>query len=364
LLNDILFMNNSEIAKIRLFNQQIAATKLTRPAEIVSWFGGMQAQDYPMAKWAIGVRLPGSTEREIEKAIEAGEILRTHLMRPTWHFVDAKDIRWMLNLTAPNIRSASASMFRQLELDEKVCQHSNEIIAKALAGNKHLTRVELMLELKSAGIRTDDFRATYLMLNAELGRVVCNGIKREKQQTYALLDERVSKTPELSREEAIAELTIRYFTSHAPATLKDFVWWSGLSVRDARKGLEMNKTKLVSKEIENQTFWMPDSISIPKDESNTLYLLPAFDEFTVSYKDRSASLEPEFAKQTNTGNGIFKPIIVVNGKIEGIWKRSLKKDSLIIEKTLFTELNNSENETFVLKAQQYGLYEGKNIKLI
>jgi Winged helix DNA-binding domain len=357
-------MNKSEIAQIRLYNQQIATTNFSKPAEIVSWLGAMQAQDYPMAKWAIGVRLPDSTEQKIEKAIEAGEIVRTHLMRPTWHFVAAEDIRWMLTLTAPRVKSTSASMFRQFELDEKTCRQTNEIIAKALVDGKHLTRQELMFELEKVGIKTNDYRAGVIMLNAELDAVVCSGIKRGKLQTYALLEERVPKNKILSRDEAIAELTKRYFTSHAPATLKDFVWWSGLSVADARKGLEINKSNLVNFEIEGEVFWMFDSIPFPKIETDSLYLLPAFDEFTVSYKDRTAVLESGFAKSAITGNGIFKPIIVAGGKVVGVWKRSFKKDSVIVEKILFSDLDESEKEAFNRQAKKYSDFEGKILKQI
>jgi Winged helix DNA-binding domain len=357
-------MNKSDIAKIRLFNQQITATKFTKPAEIVSWFGAMQAQDYPMAKWAIGVRLPGSTEKEIESAIENGEILRTHLMRPTWHFVAAEDIRWLIALSAPQLKSTSAAMFRQFGLDAQICNRSCDLIAKALEGSKHLTRAELMSELKKAGIDCDNYSPSYLMFNAEINGIVCNGIKRGKNQTYALLDEIVPRSAAISREEAIAKLTLRYFTSHAPATLKDFVWWSGLPTADARKGLELNKSNLISEEIEGQTYWMPNSIAVPNDESETLHLLPAFDEFMVSYKDRSAALATDFTKSAITGNGIFKPIIVIGGKIVGIWKRSFKKDSVIVEKILFNKLTEFDYETFNMNARMYGSYEGKHVKTI
>jgi hypothetical protein len=357
-------MNKSDIPKARLFNQQITATKFNKPEEIVAWFGAMQAQDYPMAKWAIGVRIPGGTEEKIEQAVASGKILRTHLMRPTWHFVAGKDIRWLIALSAPQLRSTSGATFRQFGLDAEICKRSNDLIAKALEGGSHLTRAELMTELKNAGIDSDTYRASYLMFSAEIDAIVCSGAKRGKLQTYALLDERVPKTAEISRDEAIAKLTLRYFTSHAPATLRDFIWWSGLPTADARKGLEMNKSNLSSVEIEGQTYFLPASISVPSGETDTLQLLPAFDEFMVAYKDRSASLAPDSAKEAITGNGIFKPIIVVDGKIRGVWKRRFKKDSVVIEKILFNELNDSEHEAFRLKVKQYGDFEGKKVQIV
>jgi hypothetical protein len=357
-------MNKTDIAGIRLLNQQIAASKFTKPEEIVSWFGAMQAQDYPMAKWAIGLRLPGSTAETIEAAVASGKILRTHILRPTWHFVVAEDLRWMLALTASRIRSASAGMFRELGLDQKVFQKSNRVIAKALRNGNHLTRAELRLELEKVGLITNEMRMTCFVFNAELDSLICSGARRGKHQTYALLDERAPKTADLSREESIAELARRYFKSHAPATLKDFVWWSGLSVTDAKKGLEMNKSILISEEIEEQTYWMPASVSVSVDAPDSFYLLPAFDEFMVAYKDRSASLEPHRAKEMIVGHGIFKPIIVAGGKIAGVWKRSFKKDSVIVEKIAFKKLTRAENKAFAEKAKEFAAFEGKEAGIL
>jgi hypothetical protein len=357
-------MEKSQIAGIRLVNQQIARSNFSTPAPIVSWFGAMQAQDYSMAKWAIGLRLPGSTEASIEQAIASGQIRRTHLMRPTWHLVAAEDIRWLLALTSPQVMNASASMFRGLDLDEKTCRRSNETIARSLDGGKHLTRQELMLEIEKAGIKTDPYRAGCLMIYAELSALVCSGVTRGTKQTYALLDERVPNGQELSRDESIAELTRRYFTSHAPATLKDFVWWSGLSAADARKGLELNKENLAVVTIEGETYWVPEPVASPAIDGDSLYLLPAFDEFMVSYKDRSASLEAGLTKSAITGNGVFKPIIVLGGKVIGIWKRQVRNDILSMEATLFRKLIPAEMREFEEKAQRYCQYLGKSLKML
>jgi hypothetical protein len=357
-------MNKSDITKIRLFNQQIAATKFTRPEEIARWFGAMQAQDYPMAKWAIGARLPGATGESVEKALAEGKILRTHVMRPTWHFVAAEDFRWLVKLSAPQLRSTSAGTMRSFGLDTETCNRANDLIAKMLEGGRHLTRPEIMAELKNSGIdASDNYRPSYLMFAAEIEGIVCSGVARGKNQTYALLDERAPQTREFSRDEAIMELTRRYFTSHAPATLKDFIWWSGLPTADARKGLEMNKSVLAREEIEGETYYLPNSFGIPPENAEALYLLPAFDEFMVAYKDRSAALAPDKTKEAVTGNGIFKPIIVVNGKIAGIWKRSFKKDSLLIEKTLFGESSDFDTQAFQTKAREYASFEGKNTQI-
>lgn len=298
--------------------------------------GAMQAQDYAMAKWAIGLRLPGSTERLIETAIDKGEIIRTHLLRPTWHFVSEDDVYWMLELSASKIKTSAKARHKELELTESILTKSNEIIEKALTGNNHLTREELMTHLAVAGIRTNENRSSHIMLNAELDGLVCSGACKNKKHTYALLKERVQKVNNLSKEEALAKLASRYFASHGPATFHDFSWWSGLSAADARQAFETVKPSLVLETIGTQAFWIPDSFNVPNNGSkSSVYLLPAYDEYIISYTDRRAALSPENQKKTISMNGFFKPVIVVNGQITGLWKRTIKKDKVIIEPAFF-----------------------------
>jgi hypothetical protein len=327
------------IAQQRLNNQRIIGTNFTKPQEVVAHLGAMQAQDYPMSKWAIGVRLPHATDESVEQAINEGSIVRTHILRPTWHLVAAQDIRWMLALTAPQIQQLMAYLYRQLELNSTILNRTEAIIAKALEGNNHLTRTELMAELENEGINTSDLRSAQLMFHVELNGLVCSGAMRGKQITYSLMDERVPFTKPLTRDEALAKLAKRYFMSHGPATLPDFVWWSGLKVSDARAGLEMIKSALISEKINEQVYWFPHHT--PSFSENTVHLLPAFDEFMVSYKDRTASLSANNHHAAITGNGIFKPIVVVNGKVEGIWKRTIQKDKVKIESELFTTSFNN-----------------------
>jgi hypothetical protein len=319
----------------------------------------MQAQDYTHAKWAVGLRIPGSTDADIEAAIDRGDIVRTHVLRPTWHFAAAEDIRWMLALSAPQVKAASASRERELGLDETLFKRTNTLIAKALEGGKQLTREELMAELAKSGIITDIHQATHIMFWAEQDAIVCNGSRRGKQLTYALLDERVPPAKMLARPDAIAELARRYFTSHAPASLADFQWWSGLRAADARAGLEAAQPFLVKEVVENQTFWLPNNFTPQKSKPLNLHLLPAFDEFLVSYKDRSASLAPSRKVQTITGNGIFKPVVAVNGWVKGIWQRTFKKDKVLIEKEMFEELSAAEHEAFEEAVGRFEAFVGK-----
>jgi hypothetical protein len=324
-----------------------------------------------MAKWAIGIRLPGSTESFVEDAIDRGDIIRTHLLRPTWHLVTAADIYWLLELTAPQVKKCMASGNRKMGLDEAVFKKSNAIIEQALANNTYLTREELMSHLQAANIATNDVRSAHLMMNAELDGLVCNGPRRgvgrrglngrAKQFTYALLQERTPVRRNLSREEALSELAKRYFVSHGPATLKDFTWWSGLNVTDVRKAIEGAKTDLQSISIDSQTYWMgadyADTAFVPEQ----IHLLPSFDEFMLSYCDRRASLDPQFARQTSTGNGIFHPIIVVNGQVVGVWKRAIKPKGVAIDLTFFYSLPNDLIERIKEKANQYIHYTGMKL---
>lgn len=347
------------IAHLRLQNQQIAQSKFNTPQEVVAWHGAKQAQEYTHAKWAIGLRLPDATDQTIEAAIHAGTILRTHILRPTWHFVSSADIRWMMRLSAPQIANLGAAMEREMGLDATTFRRTNDIIAKTLEGGRQLTRKELAEAIEQAGIPANSSRMVFIMFHAEMELLVCNGSRRGKEQTYALLDERVPPSPEWSREESLAELARRYFTSHAPATLQDFTWWSGLRAGDARAALEMIKSGLVSMPLGELTYWMPKDLDIPNKFDPSVHLLPAFDEFMVSYKERGASLDPSKTALAITGNGIFKPIVVVNGRVAGIWSRTEKKTSVVIESQLFTELKPRENEGIARSAARFGKFLGK-----
>ncbi|GHM98712.1 hypothetical protein WSM22_02020 [Cytophagales bacterium WSM2-2] len=338
----------------------MAAPKFETVRELVAWMGAMQAQDYAMSKWAVGVRLPGTTDKTVEDLIDEAEIVRTHVMRPTWHLVAAEDIRWMLTLTAPHIKASVKSMQKKIGVDEPLFKKTSKIIEKSLEGNKYLTRPELMEELKKKKITTDNLQAIHIMFDAELNNIVCNGPMRGKQFTYALMDERIPSTKVLTRDEALHTLAKKYFTSHGPATIQDFIWWSGLPTADARKGLESIKSTITSTKISEDTFWFPEPPS-KKIATPPLLFLPAYDEFMISYKDRTASLDPKFTEQTITGNGIFKPIIVVNGKVVGIWARVVKKGTVIVEPKFFRGAQKLSKKEMEETLSSYGEFLGLEV---
>ncbi len=245
-------MTLSDIATHRLVNQQIAETTCKTPQEIVTSLVAMQSQEFVIAKWAIGLRLPGSTESDIDKAFNEGSILRTHLMRPTWHFVVPADIRWLLALTAPRVNAINAYMYRKCELDDKLFNRTNDIMIKMLEGGKHLTRTEINSAFEKEKIIRDGIGLSCIMMKAELEGIICSGPRVGKQFTYALLEERVSKVKAFDRDEALSKFVFRYFTSRGPATLQDFTTWSGLTMKDAKDGVESLKTKLTKEIIEGK----------------------------------------------------------------------------------------------------------------
>lgn len=354
-------MTTNAIAHLRFHNQHIRGNIFSSVKQIVSWMGAIQAQDYAMSKYAIGVRLKNSTDKTVEEAISKAEIIRTHVLRPTWHFVAAEDIRWMLELTAKNLNRSLSSNNKRLELDEKTFAKANAIIEKLLRDGKHLTRKEIMTALAKKGIRTDDLRAGHIMFRAETDLVVCNGIKKDKQFTYALFDERVPSSKKLAKEEALDQLAQRYFFSHGPATLKDFSWWSGLSLKDATIGLELIKSKLISEKHKAEVFWFSEQPASKKTKSITL--LPAYDEFLISYKSREISLDMQHAPKAFTNNGIFNPLIVLNAKVVGTWKPHYKKDVLIAPH-FFNKPTERQKELCKRAAKEFGKFLGKPVELL
>src|SRR5947209_5039282 len=324
--------------------------------------GAVQAQDFAAAKWALGLRLQGVTDDDIEQAFTHGAILRTHVMRPTWHFVSPADIRWLLALTAPRVQAASAYYSRKLELDDAVFKCTNAVLANALQGGKQLTRDELASALEQAGIATEgEQRVAYIVMRAELDGVICSGARRGKQFTYALLTERALQARTLARDEALAELTMRYFTSHGPATIQDFVWWSGLTVADASAGLAMVTSHLLHETIGGQRYWFSPSAPPAQDLSPLAYLLPNFDEYTVGYTDRSAIFDALHTNKLDPRTGLLSNAMVLDGQVIGTWKRTFKKNTIVIEANPFISLGDTETRAFAAAASRYAEFLQRSV---
>jgi hypothetical protein len=350
-------MTRSDIAQQRLRNQHLVSPTFTTPADVVKWFGAMQAQDYAGAKWTVGQRMADATDATIEDAFARGTILRTHVMRPTWHFVLPADIRWMLELTAPRVKASVASYCRKHRLDEALFEKTNKIIARALRGGRHLTREALRDALARSGIVVDNIQFMFVLLRAEVDALICSGPRQGKQFTYALLEERVPAAKPRPRDEAVAELTWRYFRSHGPATLADFIWWSGLLTRDAKSGIEMLGKRLTKLVAEEKTYWMAANVELDRQSSEAAYLLPTYDEYLIAYKDRSASIRPGRPSDMRINPKLMSHVLI-GGSLIGRWKGTTNQTKATIELGLFTPPGKKETRAIAEAASRYGAFLG------
>ncbi len=356
-------MNTSEILRLRLYNTGLSHSPFNGAADAVTHSAAVQAQDFAAAKWALGLRIKNSTDKEIERAFNDGIILRIHVMRPTWHFVMPEDIRWMLELTAPRIKSFLATYNRRLGLDEALFAQSNALIARALEGHTYLTRQELKVILADNGIETDVQRLGHIITRAELDGLICSGPRRGKQFTYALLDERVGGSKRLDRQQSIAELALRYFTSHGPAQLKDFSWWSGLTEKDAAPALDTVKSELNQMTQDGKRWWFPPPAETIPDPPPAL-LLSVYDEYTIAYKDRSDISEERYIERMISMGNALTAVIVLNGKVAGTWHRATKNNSVEIILNPFREPDDAEQEALEAEVARYGKFFGMTAVIV
>jgi hypothetical protein len=356
-------MTLQELLKKRLANQQILSSQFNSAGEVVRWLGAVQAQDYMGSLWAIGCRLKNAKEKDIEKAIAERTIVRTWPMRGTLHFVAPEDAKWMLQVLTPRVISRAQSEYRRTGLDQKTFDKSRKIFINALQGGKQLSRSEMYQLLEDAKITTSNTRGLHILGVLAQEGLICFGPRIGKQPGFVLLDEWVAEHKALKGEEAIAELTERYFTSHGPATIQDFCWWSGLTQAEAKRGLEMVKQILVEEKINGQSFWMK-VLTPAKIKTPGIYFLPPFDEYLVGYKDRSAALENLHSRKVFTINGIFSPVVIINGKIAAIWKRTITKKEVIIELQVFQKFTPPQKEGIRKAAKKYSTFIGMELKLL
>ena len=363
-------MSARDIARQRLVNQYLTTPTLGDAHTVVATLGAVQAQDYPSAKWALGLRSRELTDAEVERALAAGHIIRTHVLRPTWHFATASDIRWMLALTGPRVKQAMGFYFRFNELDDALCRRGAKVLMKAMEGGHHLTRADIQKVLARAKLDLNAPRRMGIVMRAELDALICSGAKRGKQQTYALFDERVPPTPGLEREEAIARLTKLYFATRSPATLHDFAWWSGLTVADAKRGIAMLEASrdLERREIGERTYWLAsDARPAPKKlEPNVAHLLPNYDEYFIGFKDRTAIMQSLMELgHTRKAPELTQHPIVLDGQVIGGWKRTIEEKAgrMIVEMQALTRVNDSAKKALRAAAKRYGEFWGVKVAM-
>ena len=361
-------MKTLDILRLRLSNTGLSASPFRSPEDVVAYLGAVQAQDFTAAKWAVGMRMQKATDEIVEKSFNEGKFLRTHIMRPTWHFVLPEDIRWMLELTSPRVKKILAPYNKKLNITKEVLSQSQAVIEKALEGKRNLTRAELgdNLEKKLSPARGQ--RLAHILVYAELNALICSGPRKGKQFTYALLEEIVPKQKKLTREEALAKLALKYFTSHGPAQNKDFAWWSGLPIKDAAEGINLNQPKLTQTSLNGKTYWFfpnnkePDSSTI--HTAQQAFLLSIYDEYTIAYKDRSdISKKRDIERMISMGNALTA-VIILDGKAVGTWKRILKDNSVEIKLNPFKKLDENKMNNIKKAAENYGKFLNKDVKIL
>jgi hypothetical protein len=346
------------IANQRLYNQRITGMKHVSPIEVVRELGAVQAQDYHQAVWGIGLRTQSAKISDVEQALNDRKIVLTWPMRGTIFFVPAEDAKWMLKLTASRFQTHDKKKQAELELDEGTLHRCSTIIGNALSGCSPVSRPKLMDLLEEAGINTKNGRGYYIL--GYLGRtgMICFGPHEGKQQSFVLLDEWVPKSRELTLEESLAELALRYFTGHGPATIQDFAWWVGLTLTEAKRGFEAVKSNLRLDFVNGTEYWSSVTTPAVSADTDSVVLLPGFDEYYLGYKDRSAIIETEHdAKIVPHRNGVFQPMMVAGGEVVGVWKREIKRSGIEITFSPFS-LRNDREEEFMEAAKQYSDFVG------
>jgi Winged helix DNA-binding domain len=420
-------MTPADVIRLRLANQRIAQATFKKPSDVVAWFGAVQAQDYLGSLWALGLRMARATEASVEAAEAQRAIIRTWPMRGTLHFVTPADARWMLKLLTPRVVARNAKRLKkEVDVDEAVLARSEEVVVRALAGGKRLPRNSMYELLESARIKTGKMRGLHILMGLAQQGTLCLAGREGKQHTFALLDDWAPNPKSYERDAALAELARRYFTSHGPATAQDFMWWAGITAKDAQAAIDSAKRHLVCERIAERPYWLsanaPDSAARPGKQaygvprsvaargkqaivasaphvssrltlravgssstftadtaskpsastdrsigraagvrmtgSPAVSLLPAFDEYTVAYKDRSLLLEIAAAQRGGVGFGILGPVVVIDGRVVGAWKRKLAKGGVRVETQLFRPLNRAEKAGLAEAIQRYASFLG------
>jgi hypothetical protein len=351
-------LGSESVAHWRLRAVRLSGPRFDAPSEAVGWLGAVQSQDYGPAKWSVGQRTAAASDAGLDRAFAEGTILRTHVLRPTWHFVLPAEIRWLLELTGPRVHALNAYYYRQLGLDREVLEKATALLVGALRGGNQLTRKELAAVVEGAGVATKGFRFAYILMNAELNGVICSGALRGKQHTYALLDERAPRARRLDRDEALAELTLRYFTSHGPATEKDLRWWSSLTAAEVAKGLELVAPRLGREVVDGVTYWFGEPPP-PPEATPTVHLLQGFDEYLVGYSESKWVLDVAgTARSRIQDRSVPNHVLILDGQVAGHWKRTLRRGSVTIEAVLYAPFDDAQTAALHAAADRHGEFLG------
>ncbi len=340
----------------RLANQQLTGPRTADPAEVTRQLGAVQSQEYAQSLWALGLRTQGASAASIEAAIDRGAILRTWPMRGTIHLVPAEDARWMVRLLAGRPMRLAANTYRKIGLTEDILARAADVVMGALRGGGQLGRKDLYALLTSSGIdcsaSPNGGRGNHILGFLSMSGLICIGPVRRGQPVFVLLDEWAAAPRQPA--EPLAELAVRYFSSHGPATARDFSWWSGLTQADARRAIEVVGPALAAEDRGGEPHWAGPARRDEAVPAEGAYLLPAFDEYTVAYKDRGLLLDGRPLPPSD----LLNPVMLLDGWAAGLWKRVVTGKSVQISLAPYGRLGRPDRSRLVAAAERYAQFLG------
>lgn len=349
---------------LRLVAQGLARPIATSPEAVVTHLGALQAQDHAGALWSVGLRMANATRVDVERAIHDRTIVRTWPMRGTLHLVPAADAAWMLELLAPRVLRSRASVYRYHELDQLTLRRIRSVVERVLKRERMMTRGALFAELDAAHVATAGQRGIHILQCLCMERMLCQGPHGEKEPTFVLFDEWIGSSRTPSRDEALQTLAKRYFTSHGPASVRDFANWTGLSLLDARAALQLAKPSLASIERDGDELWMSSTLEEPNESLRETHLLPGFDEYLLGYRDRSAVLAAEHVDRiVPGGNGVFRATLVLDAMVRGTWRRARRGGAMTLDVTPFTRITAAQKKEVDAAASRYAAFLGVPVAL-
>ena len=351
-------MIRQDVLQRRLATQMLQGVGLPGAADVVRLLGCVQSQEYAHALWSLGMRTSGLRATEVQAEFDRGDFLRTHILRPTWHFVAAEDIRWILEVTAPRVQQLNQTIYRQEGLDRATLDRGLALIVDELTGGQDRTRAELGQTLADQGLVSERLRLAYIVMNAELQGVICSGPMRGSQQTYALLDERVPHSADAAGD--AAELARRFFAGHGPASISDLARWSSLTISQCRDAVVAVKDQLDCVTVEGVELWFdPDA---PRaGQSSDALLLPLYDELTLSYPVINF---PQATGHPHTpGEDLFVGCVIIGETNVGLWRRTVKGRKIIIEIALAPEVLQRSRSLVEAAASELATFQGKQLEL-
>jgi hypothetical protein len=343
----------------RLRAQRLTGAPCATPEEAVGLLLGVQAQDFGSAKWSLGTRVAGATDADVEDAFGDGRILRTHVLRPTWHFALPADLRWLLTATAPRVTARDARRYAQLGLDDATRDRAAAAVIAALGGGRAFTRAEMAGVLQAEGVSADGQRLPYLLMSAELAGLVCSGPRRGKQHTYMLLDERAPEARGLPRGEALAELAARFFAGHGPATEKDLAWWASLTLAEVRAAIEHAGERLRREDAGGLVLWAvgeEDAAASPTLDTPAVHLVQGYDEYLMGYAETRWMLARPGTSWRGAAPPVGSLLILLDGRLAGSWRRTLHKDHVAVEADLRGAWTPSAREALAAEAGRFASF--------